>query len=559
MQAVQVALPCAPGRQKSLRTASQPLVVEPLIDHFFEEMASADQAERELIDRLVSSESDPTMRARYAYTAALLWRDDLRRPDAAVRLLWFAIDSDPHLLDARAELEKLLAARGAWAALAGLYGKLLTRSDGDAARIEGTTDADRREQLRLWVALSDLCWERLGQRDDAITALAVACRLAPDDDEMLRHLAGRCEQAGPEHADRATACHHELLRRNRRRLASYRALVRLYARAGMERHARAVNEALAFAAMSADSSSRPRPRHTDLDLTGRALAPETWTTLLHPDEDHLVGAIAALLAPTIAAASAQRRKRTISQLQAEPLPDGAVAARVLARVAASLGVEPPETLACTEARFSLEVRVLTENGAARPVLLLGGPLLQGIGERALAFHLGRALASMRGGGLLRWVMPQPEKLGLLIDAAVAMATGAAVPAASALAATVRSLERALPSMQREQLTALGEHLVRRSVPGSAAARAWMHAHDLSLDRVGLVACGDLSTALHIIAEDAPSAGHAPLALRELEMVWSAASPEVLDARAAIEQWPESVAPIGPSAAAGPPLPRAGAS
>jgi tetratricopeptide (TPR) repeat protein len=540
-------------------TASQSQVVEPLSNHSLDEMASEDQAERELIDRLVASESDPTMRARYAYTAALLWRDELRRPDAAVRLLWFAIDSDPHLIDARAELEKMLTSRGAWAALAALYGKFLTRPDADAQADGGDPGVDRREQLRLWVALADLCWERLGRRDDAITALAVACRLAPDDDEMLLHLAGRCEQAGPVYASRATACHHELLRRNRRRLASYRALVRLYARAGMERQARAVTEALAFASMSADSSSRPRPRQTDLDLSGRALAQETWTTLLHPDEDHLVGAAAALLAPTIAAASAQRRKRTIAQLQAEPLPDGAVAARVMARVAASLGVEPPETLACTEARFSLEVRVLIDSGAARPVLLLGGPLLQGIGGRALAFHLGRALASMRGGGLLRWVMPQPEKLGLLIDAAVAMATGANVPAGSALAATVRSLERALPSEQREQLVALGERLARRSVPGVAAARAWTHAHDLSLDRVGLVACGDLSTALQIVADDAPSPGRAPLAVRELELVWSAASPEVLEARAAVEAWPEPVAaPIGPSGAAGLPIVRSGA-
>ncbi len=273
----------------------------------------------------------------------------------------------------------------------------------------------------------------------------------------------------------------------------------------------------------------------------------------------MIGAVAALLAPTVAAASAQRRKRVVAQLQAEPLPDGAMAGRLLARIAASLGVEPPETLACTEARFTLEVRVLTEGGAARPVLLLGGALLQGIGERALAFHLGRALASMRGGGLLRWVMPQPEKLGLLIDAAVAMATGAAVPPGSALGATVRSLERALPSVQREQLIALGQHLARRSQPGVAAARAWMHAHDLSLDRVGVVACGDLSTALQIVADDAPSAGHAPVAVRELEMVWSAASPEVLDARADVEQWPEPAAGrIAASGTAAPPLPRAGA-
>ncbi len=376
---------------------------------------------------------------------------------------------------------------------------------------------------------------------------------------MLRQLAERCEQAGLDYADRAIACHHELLRRNRRRLSSYRALVRLYARAGMERHARAVNEALAFAAMSADSSSRPRPRQTDLELGGRALAPETWTTLLHPDEDHLVGALAALLAPTVAAASAQRRKRAIAQLGAEPLPEGAVAARVLARIAASLGVEPPETLACTEARFALEVRVLSENSSARPVLLLGGSLLQGIGERALAFHLGRALASLRGGGLLRWVMPQPEKLGLLVDAAVAMASGAAVPAGSALAATVRSLERALSPVQREQLIAVGQCLARRSLPGGAAARAWMHAHDLSLDRVGLVACGDLSTGLLIVADDAPSSGHAPLAVRELEMVWSSASPELLDARADVEEWPEPAAvAIGASGAAELPLRRAGA-
>ncbi|HKE18534.1 MAG TPA: hypothetical protein VKB80_26835 [Kofleriaceae bacterium] len=561
---------------------------------------------RELVDRLIASEHDRAVRARYAYTAALLRRDELGRPGEALRLLWFALESDPGLLPACAALEEMLRARGDWEGLAQLYCRRLSHLDGEARdaatgrvardtarthRFDGVDEDDaaddhgaahgmgaadghraahgsgayhghgpevghgagggigtddggsesiegRAERLRLWAALGELCWNRLGQPDDAITALAVACRLAPDDSELLRLLAERCEEAGPAHTERAIASHHKLLARNRRRAGSYRALVRLYARAGMERHARAINEALAFAAMSADSSSRPRPRATDLELGGAALTPEMWTALLHPGEDLLVSAMAALLAPVVAGASAERRKRAVARLGAEPLPAGTVAARVLARVAASLGMTPPETLACTEARVPLEVRVLVERGAARPVLILGGPLLQGIGERELAFHFGRALASLRGGGLLRWVMPRAERLGLLLDAAAALG-GARHAGSPALTATIRSLERALTPVQREQLAALGWRLARRAVPGVIAARAWLEAHDLSLARAGLVACGDLSTALAVLAADPASPGRSRPSVRELEMVWSSSTPELLSARAHVEAWSAS--------------------
>jgi hypothetical protein len=302
----------------------------------------------------------------------------------------------------------------------------------------------------------------------------------------------------------------------------------------MERHARAAAEALA----TAGTDAAPGPRRSDLELGGRALTPEMWTALLHPDEDLLLSAMAALLAPVVAGASAERRKRALAELGAQPLPAATVAARVLDRVASSLGAIRPEALACTGSRIPVEVRVLAERGAARAVLLVGGPLLQGAGERELAFQFGRALASLRGGGLLRWVMARPAELGQLLDASAALGADSHAPVSSAFAATVRSLERALTPMQREQLAALGQRLARRSLLGEAAARSWLVAHDFSLARVGLVACGDLATALDALRRDPPAPGRAPQPIRALELTWSSATPEVLAARAQVEGWDE---------------------
>jgi len=493
---------------------------------------------RDLFDRLIETESEPAVRAKYAHAAALLCRDELDEPEQAMALWWSALDDDPDLIDAQTGLEEILRERDSWQALANLYLKLLAHYGRDD--VSGPASEMAATRLRLWVDLADLCWDKLDQKDSALDALEVACRLAPDDVERLRIYADRASEAGPAHRSRATACHRQLLEMNKQRAASYKALATLYADGHRERHAAACADAYAFALVGAEND-RPKPLTSRLDLGNNALTAEMWTALRHPDEDPLVSAALALVAPVIAGANALSRKRLQLEMRnVDELPPDTVCGRVLTRVVAALGTARPLVLAAPESRTPVEIRMLSEKTGARPALVIGAPLLQGATERAIAFQLGRALASLRGGGLLRWVLPRSEQIGQLLDAAIEIATGKSENTAPGVATTVALLERGLTAQQREQLTTIGARLRERSVMTESAATAWLRAHDLSLARVGLCACGDLATAIDVMKGDPRSTGRHGGPVRAVELVWGSVTEAVLDARAHLEDWTPSI-------------------
>src|SRR6185503_14306842 len=118
----------------------------------------------------------------------------LGQPEQAIALWWSALDDDPDLTDAQNSLEEILRENQSWQALANLYLKLLAHFGRDSARDEANALTGTR--LRLWVDLADLCWDKLGQKDSALDALEVACRLAPGDVERLRIYADRAAEAG---------------------------------------------------------------------------------------------------------------------------------------------------------------------------------------------------------------------------------------------------------------------------------------------------------------------------------------------------------------------------
>ena len=83
---------------------------------------------RELFDRLIETESEAAVRAKYAHAAALLCKDELDEPEQAMALWWSALDDDPDLIDAQTGLEEILRELESWQALANLYLKLLAHS-----------------------------------------------------------------------------------------------------------------------------------------------------------------------------------------------------------------------------------------------------------------------------------------------------------------------------------------------------------------------------------------------------------------------------------------------
>src|SRR5262249_20746246 len=99
------------------------------------------------------------------------------------------------------------------------------------------------ERLRLWEKLGELLLE-LDRHEDAVVAFEVALTLDPDNAARRHRLADLYDADAPYHS-KAIVQHQAILRGDKRRVESYKALRVLYTRSGQADKSRAVDEALA--------------------------------------------------------------------------------------------------------------------------------------------------------------------------------------------------------------------------------------------------------------------------------------------------------------------------
>ena len=193
----------------------------------------------DVVGKLIETEQDPKVRARYRHLAAMIARDELDDHELAVSLLGKALADDPMSFAAADELEAALGGGPDRDELDRFY----------YARLEQVRAAEGRagEQLRLWDRLGELCLD-LGHHEDALVAFQVALTLAPEKaDELDRRLrlAELYLGADPKHDATAITNHQEILRADKRRIESYKGLRALYQRSGQLEKARACEDALA--------------------------------------------------------------------------------------------------------------------------------------------------------------------------------------------------------------------------------------------------------------------------------------------------------------------------
>ncbi|MBA2539282.1 MAG: tetratricopeptide repeat protein, partial [Deltaproteobacteria bacterium] len=171
----------------------------------------------DLLQRLIDTEKDPKVRARYRHASAQISRDELQDPDVSQAMLEQAIEDDPMSFAAADDLELLYG--NTPESLVKFYYR----------RLEQVREHEGRpgERLRLWDRLGELLL-RLGQHEDALVAFEVGIQLDPDGLERKQRVADLYLEADPKHAAQTIALHHAVLKQNKRRATSYQALRTLY-------------------------------------------------------------------------------------------------------------------------------------------------------------------------------------------------------------------------------------------------------------------------------------------------------------------------------------------
>ena len=471
----------------------------------------------DLVRRLIETETDPKVRARYRYLAAQIARDELDQPDLAVELLTPAVDDDPTGFAAADELEAMIADRER--RMAFYY-----------RRLEQVKDAEGRdgERLRLWDRLGALCLE-LGRIDDAVAGFEVGLTLAPDDSARRTRLADLYLRASPAHDAAAIATHQAVLRADKKRAASYRALRVLYHRSKQRDKAQACDDALT--AMGADVEERIDALFGEEPATAvrryaiaRPLADEDWLALARPDVDRQLASLFALVARPFAAERARVRPPQGVPTRVGELPGSL--GEAVSRIVDAFAMPVPPIYLDREQTSAISVSLRARPGvggasALMPVVIAGDAARR-LDARELAFVLARQLADLRKERIARLLCPRAGELAQIVELATTASANDASPGSRWLAASLHPIEM-------DQVMAIGTRLRERGVQPLRAALGWLAATERAADRTGFVVTGDLATCVRVLQKE--TAGD-----RIEELVWASVTEEVLGVRARLEGW-----------------------
>jgi hypothetical protein len=360
-----------------------------------------------------------------------------------------------------------------------------------------------------------------------VLAFEVAARLDAGNMKRVEQLAQVYALAGPHYVHKQIATRQRLLAADKARPESYQALQAVYAGHGLAIKATACQraltalhgQALPFAEASTPTNERP-------------LTEEAWSRLRHPDEDPLVSAVFVLVTPIVMISMAQRVRTPLPRERLVPPGDSRRFAQVLRRAARTLGVAVPALDVAPHqaapAGFSLH---LDENLIV-PVLRIGAPMLEPAAtEEELWFLAGRCAAMLRPERLLRWLLPLPQQLVHLLEAAVALARGTNPD--GELGKTVAGLRHDLGPVALDQLVGLGQRLAAGERSLEERLRRWLAASDHTATRAGYLLCNDLATSLESIARGERPDHVATQERRRLELVWSSVTEDFFDVQARV--------------------------
>ncbi|MFN0250091.1 MAG: tetratricopeptide repeat protein [Kofleriaceae bacterium] len=478
----------------------------------------------DVIQRLVDTEKEPKVRARYRHLAGMIARDELDDHEQAVALFQDALHDDPFAFNVADELEQLLASVPDVEPLVRFYYKRLK----DVQTEEGRPN----ERLRLWDQLGELCLQS-DRSDDAVTAFEVALTLAPDDTERdaRRQRLADLYFGNTKYDQKAIAQHQAVLRSDKRRIESYKSLRDLYERTKQPEKARAVEEALELVGDETSKLDKLfAPGAAQSAIAGavkrQPLTNEDFATISRIDVDLALTALFAVVAPPFGVERARMRPPApVPSKEHEP---PAPAAAVLARVVTALGVKKPPVYLDREQSSACSISMRARDGVLTPVLAFGRAALdKTVDENELAFHVARALADLRNDRIARLLVPRAGELAQIIELA------SAIPGDASSHAN-RWLQTSLHPVELAQAQAIGARLREKTVHPMTAALGWLATTDRAADRIAFAVVGDLGLCARILEKEPITSGTD--VNRTLELAWSSVTEEMLSVRGRIEGW-----------------------
>ncbi len=398
-------------------------------------------------------------------------------------------------------------------------------------RVEAAAQAnDRALAINLAAELADEYLADL-QGDEAIAVNEAVLRLTGTDPVREEVLSDLYESEPVRYRDRALSLVERAVARDPSRPEPYRRLVRLYRAMKEPDGLFCVSQALVALDLADELEQKWfDEQRASGEVGGPAISDDDWQELVvHPSVDRTLTRIFALLEPVL------RHERAVSLERlgyaASSRIDVGVDAplvRALVRSAALIGAPVPDLFADPQLAAGLRMPP-----SARPSFVLSESARGAhVPLRQAAFVAGAHVCLTKPGFYVRVLVPRIPALKAWLLAAVRLLVPKLEFSAELETLTAEAhghLQHGLAGAARDELTQLIAELLRSDQVLDVGA--WAAGVDLTSDRLGLVAAGDLPTALAVVRATGESASAVAASERERQLLAYSVSLRYLALRA----------------------------
>jgi tetratricopeptide (TPR) repeat protein len=477
----------------------------------------------EIVVRLTELEKDGGLRAKYFYTAAVIYRDEVKALDEAIDFYNKALDDAPDLLKAFEAIDRLCTQKKDWKALERNYRKMIKRLPQ-----EGQSEL----KVMLWHNLGEIYRTRLKNFKNATAAFEVASSLEPDNMQRHEILAELYVLSGPEYAQKAVAEHQTLIKSSPFKIESYKALRQIYMDTRQYDKAWCLCSTLAFL-KKADPEEQQfyeQYRQRGFVRAKARMTDELWHRFVfHVEEDRYIGAILASIAPVVGSMTARPHKHfQLKRKEKRDLAtDQLLFSKVFNYVTSVLNVVQAELYL----RPNQQTGLMMAHTKEVPSFVVGADLLQGRPEKELAFAIAKQLSYLRPEHFLRRVLTAPSQLRTVFFAALRLAN----PQFPVPPADVPEVDKILKYVAGKMHPGVLEQLavlVRKFAESKAEVNLnkWWTATELTANRVGFVLCNDLEVAAKMVSTEPAEIGSLPPKEKVKELVLYSVSEEYFQVR-----------------------------
>lgn len=518
---------------KGLEYYKKAAALKPLDRHVLHKMLESYTAREkweetaETVLELAHLEPSAQIKAKYLYTAALVYRDELQKVDQGLIHMEECLDANPTFENAFDAIERALTEREDWTELA----RALRRQ---FKRLPETAPVPMR--LSFLDRLGEIYSEKLGEAETAVAAYEAADVLDPTNADRKSKLAQLYLQAGPDKIDKAIAQHHALLRQSPYKIQLYKDLTELYIRAQKKDATWCMCAALNFLKKASDKEQiffdRYRPR--ELVMAQRRLTDALWRDLVrHPSESSRIDAIFAGVMQQAALLNAQPHKK-FGLKRAEkvnPEEDSQTVFQMLVYAARVLDIQPrPELFTRGDQPQPIQVANATEKGALLPTWLVDAAKFEGKTRREVVFEVARQLTHMRHERYLwRALVSQTDLFNVLYAALSIVLPDAPVPDTPDVSKMAAHLRKTVPPIVFEQLTPVAKELLAAGADEANLAN-WILATQRTGLRAALLLTNDFQVVAKLVATEPDAVTGLAAKDRVADLLQFSVSPEYLSLR-----------------------------